>query len=285
MLALRHGERIAWGLGWVGIHVPELSPTFAGSYRNSYGPRHQAITMPDGKTSPWDYFSDVWWLRNHVGRDTGLVIASNGKNDGGIGWPQAWQFARALQETRRPHFFNWALDGHGTRTRVGSSFDVDVRTDQSLPAFTQCSLDDDLGTATPKNQEQIEAEKKRQEAEVKAGKRREVVVDPFDGDSVGQYNAFLSWQTDDILDRPGVWEMTVSLSRNAPRESCTVALTPRRCQKFRSPTGKAFRWFNASLGDGKVIQSGRVTSDGWGLITLEKLVVAKSKNRIQISQE
>ncbi len=94
MYALRFGDRIAWSIAWVGVHVPEESPGFAGSYLNSYGKRDPAITMPDGKTSPWDWYSDVWWMRNNETAETGLIIASNGKNDGGIGWPQAVKFAR-----------------------------------------------------------------------------------------------------------------------------------------------------------------------------------------------
>lgn len=55
--AIRHADRIAWAMSWVGVHVPESTPQFAGSHRHLYGPRHDAITMPDGKASPWDYFS------------------------------------------------------------------------------------------------------------------------------------------------------------------------------------------------------------------------------------
>jgi len=282
MFAVRHGERIAWAIGWVGIHVPELSPGFKGSYENSYGPRDFAVTMPDGETSPWDYFSDVWWLRNHPAAETGMVVASNGKNDGGIGWEQAWQFARALQETRRPHIFNWGLAGHGTRTVVGSNFELDVRTDQTLPGFSNCSLDDDIGTAKRKSDAQIEAERKRQEAEIAAGTREHVHLDPYDGDAEGQYNAYLRWRTDDVVDTPQRWEMTVYLADNAPKDECTVDLTPRRCQQFKPRPGQRLRWTNRSAEDGREIASGEVAADQWGLITVPKLAVGKVGRRIAI---
>lgn len=284
MYAIRYPHRIAWAIGWVGVHVPELSPGFKSSYENSYGRRDPAITMPDGKTSPWDYFSDVWWLRQHPKAETGLIIASNGKNDGGIGWPQAWQFARTLQETRRPHIFNWGIGGHGTRTIIGSNVELDVRTDQSLPAFTNCSLDGDLGTATPKPKEQLEAERKQQQDEVAAKKRREVQLDPYDGDPEGAYNAWLRWRTDDIVDTADAWELTVILLDRAPKDTCTVDLTPRRVQNFRTPSGARFAYVVTHPKTGKELARGTATSDALGLLTLERLPLIKGENRVKISR-
>jgi hypothetical protein len=239
--------------------------------------------MPDGRTSPWDYFDDVAYLRQHPAQETGFIIASNGKNDGAIGWPQAVQFARALQETHRPHLFNWGLSGHGTRTLVGANFDQDIRTDQTLPAFTRCSLDDDLGTATARSPEAIEADRQQQAEEAKSGQRREVSVDPYDGVPEGALNAWLTWETRDIVDEPTVWEMTVHLSPRAPRDACTVDLTPRRCQKFKLEARRKVTWTNTSVPNAQVIQSQTTLADPWGLVTLEKVVVTKGKNRIRIS--
>jgi hypothetical protein len=254
MFAIRYADRIAWGLGWVGVHVPELSPQFANSYRGAYGPREKSITMPDGRTSPWDFYSDAWWLNQNVGTDTGMIIASNGKNDGGIGWQQAWQFARALQQTRRPHIFNWGMNGHGTRTIVGSNFELDVRTDQSLPAFTHCSLDDDIGNG-----------------------------DPQTGDATGQYNAHLRWKTEDIVDTVDRWEITVLLGDSAPQPACTVHITPRRCQRFRPPPGSQWAWTSTSVNDGMVQQQGDVTADRWGLVTIEEVHLTQTGCRISVA--
>jgi hypothetical protein len=284
MYAVRYGDRIAWAVGWVGVHVPEESPQFKSSYDGNYGPRDPAITMPDGKTSPWDYFSDVWWLKNHPRTETGFIIASNGKNDGGIGWPQAVKFARALQETRRPHIFNWALNGHGTRTLIGANFDLDLRTDQSLPAFTRCSLDGNLGTATPRSPADLEAEKSRQQAQVTAGQRKEIRIDPFDGDAEGAYNAFLWWQTDDLVDTERGWEVTVILLDKAPKAACQVDLTPRRLQKFRTPHGSKFTYSVTDVPTGKQLTRGEATADEYDLLTLPQIPLEKGKNRVSIQR-
>lgn len=285
MYAIRFGDRIAWSIGWVGVHIPGESPGFKGSYQNSYGPHDPSITMPDGRTSPWDWFSDDWWLRNNIRAETGLIIASNGKNDGGIGWPQAVKFARALQETRRPHYYNWGMDGHGTRTRIGANFDIDVRTDQSLPAFTNCTLDENIGTATRRGDAEIAAEKARQEEEMKAGKRKELRVDVFDGDPVGQYNAYLSWRTDDVVDTGKTWEMTVVLAAAAPKDNCRVDITPRRLQKFAVAPGRRYTGAVIEPSSGRELWRGTVTADQHGLVTLAQIPLAKGANRVKLAAE
>ena len=248
MYAIRHGGRISWAISWVGVHVPEDSPQFASSYLNSYGPRNPGITMAGLPHSPWDWFSDVWWLRNHIAAETGLIIASNGKNDGAIGWPQAVAFARALQETRRPHIFNWGMGGHGTRTLTGSTLDLDIRTDQSLPAFANCSLDDNL-----------------------------------DADPAGQFNAHLAWQIADLIDTPGQWAITLFLRPSAPKDTCTVDLTPRRLQQFKTPAGRRFR-YTVAEGE-RQFASGTATADEHGLLTLKRIPVTKGKVRVAIAPE
>jgi hypothetical protein len=284
MYPIRFPDRIAWCIAWVGVHVPAESPGFHESYQNVYGPRDAAITMPDGKTSPWDWFSDVAWMRKNPKAETGFIIASNGKDDGGIGWKQAYEFARTLQETRRPHLYNWGMSGHGTRTVVGANFDIDVRTDQSLPAFTNGTLDGALGTGKLKTKEEMEAEKARQEDEArKAGKDpKQVRVCPTDGDPEGAYNAHLAWETGDLTDTPEAWEMTVVLKASAPKDSCNVDLTPRRLQKFRTPQGAKFAWLVIDAQTATIVAEGTVVADACDLVTLKQIPLAKGKNRVRI---
>ena len=284
MYPIRFGDRIAWCIAWVGVHVPAESPGFHESYQNVYGPRDAAITMPDGKTSPWDWFSDVWWLRKNPKAETGFIIASNGKDDGGIGWPQAYAFARALQETRRPHLYNWGMSGHGTRTVVGANFDIDARTDQSLPAFTNGTLDGNIGTGKLKTKEEMEAEKTRLEDEArKAGKDpKQVRACPTDGDPEGAYNAHLAWETGDVTDTAEAWEMTVVLKASAPKDSCNVDLTPRRCQKFRMPQGAKFAWLVIDAQSAKIVAEGTAVADECDLVTLKQIPLVKGKNRVRI---
>lgn len=278
MFAIRKYEHIAWCASQVGVHVPHLSSHFRGSYERVWGRHAFDVKFEDGN-SVWDYFNDAWYMRKFPDREIGFLALVNGKDDGAIGWKQAIETYRALQETRRPHLFSWRMDGHGSRVllprvnggKKARGMPIDIRLDQSLPAFTKCSLDNDPGTGkkldTPKDYKH------------RSGK---IKKDKFDGDSVGQVNGFLFWETRDIVDEADRWEMTVAINAGAPRDDCTVNLTPRRCQKFKPAEGTVFKWTNSS--GGKEVQSGEVKADKWGLLTIEKLTVSKGKNRIVISK-
>ncbi len=258
MFAIRHPEKIAWATAWVGVHIPRRSPQFAGSYAQVYGEPEWKTAFEDG-TNVWDYFDDAAYLRAHPARDIGLICFSNGKNDGAIGWPQAVEFFRALQETRQPHIFVWGQSGHGQRAVLPISLEdrampMDLRTDCSLPAFTRCSLDDDPGKGAPE-----------------------------DGAPQGQSNLYLFWKTDDIVDTPERWEMTIGLVDKSSRPECTVDITPRRLQRLARAPGTELRWSNAPAAGGAPFQTGAVAVDAHGRITLPDVRVGRQGNRIAIT--
>ncbi|MFP4055760.1 MAG: alpha/beta hydrolase family protein [Candidatus Brocadiia bacterium] len=259
MFAIRYPRRVAWAVSWVGVHIPSRSPQFKGSYARVYGEPAWGVKFEDG-TPVWDYYNDARYLRQHPQAPVGLITFSNGKNDGGIGWPQAVDFFRSLQETRRPHIFVWGQAGHGQRARMPGTLGervlpIDVRTDLSLPAFTRCSLDDDPGGG-----------------------------DPADGDPKGQANLYLVWETDDLVDRPDRWEITVGLAEKAPAAACTVDVTPRRLQRFEPEPGQTVRWQATALGADAPAQSGTATADRWGLVTLPQVRVVKGGTRVRIAR-
>ena len=136
-----------------------------------------------------------------------------------------------------------------------------------MPAFTHCSLDTRILTDKPK------------------GKYRPGRFDQDfqkSADKFGGINLYQRWETNSIVDEQPRWEMTIFLAADAPKDAATMDLTPRRCQKFRPKPGEMFRWTNTSLADGKVVQSGTVKADRWGLITVPKAAVTKAKRRISI---
>ncbi len=272
MFAIRYPDRIAWSLGWVGVHDPGNTPQFTGSYERVFGKKDWGIKYEDG-TPVFEYYKNADYLRKHPNKEIGFITWSNGKNDGAIGWPQAVEFCQAMQETRRPHLFVWGLSSHGQRATMPADggeriMPLDIRLDQSLPAFTNCSFDNDLGSGrkltTPKK--------------ITIGK--EIRKDFYDGDSSGQINLYLYWDTETIIDLRERWEITVALTKKAPEDQCTVDITPRRLQAFRSRHNHKFRWTNSS--GGKKIQSGEVTADKWGLITLKSVMVTKAGSRIVV---
>jgi dienelactone hydrolase len=265
MVALRYPDRFAYALSSVGVHIAAKSPQFKPSYEQACGKVEAAIPHESGLAT-FDYLDNAFLLRRDPGREVPFISFANGKNDGGIGWAQAVEFARALQETRQPHLFKWGQGGHGERVYVPTvtgggdggpklKGTLDVRRDRTLPAFTRCSLDDDPGTG-----------------------------DPADGHSKGQFNLYLRWDPQDVLEEESRWEVTAYLIRDAPAEGCSVDVTPRRCRVFRARPGEKFRWTNTSVAAGREVQSGEVAADAHGRVTLERVEVTKGKNRIRVSR-
>ena len=247
-LAVHRADRIAFAAGAVGIHVPANSQ-FTNSYVNSYGPVEWQLPFQDHKTAAFDYFSNVWYLKNHRTQSMPLLVFSNGKNDDLMGWPQALDFFRAMQETRQPHIFFWGLSGHGQGLSLPGelaardgyrTLGMDLRTDRTQPALTRCSLDDNPGTAKAIPREEyakIKAAAKKDKE--KKPQQNERPVDPYDGDSIGQANAYLYWETDDalVIDEPNKWGLTLCASPRLPRTS--VWWTSRRAVARSLPPSPA----------------------------------------------
>ena len=99
MLAIRFSERIAWANSWVGVHIPAKTPQFKESYEHVYGKPAWNVKYEDG-TPVWDYFNDVWYLRQYPNKEVGFLTFANGKNDGAIGWPQAVEFYRGASRNQ-----------------------------------------------------------------------------------------------------------------------------------------------------------------------------------------
>ena len=106
--------------------------------------------------------------------------------------------------------------------------------DRSYPAFGNSSLDQAMGPGDPK-----------------------------EGDLEGGINLGFDWK--DVRDEEGVWSAV--LSNDLAKEPMTVDVTPRRGQKFKPKPGGELRW-TASTGE-----SGTVTADRWGLVTVPKVVI------------
>ncbi|HUW83662.1 MAG TPA: dockerin type I domain-containing protein [Phycisphaerae bacterium] len=261
MWGIRSGDKFAYIDSWVGVHIPALCDYFRGSFEQCYGLLAWDCLYEDTGMSVWDYWDTEQWLRSHIPTDTPFISFANGKNDGAIGWWQAWLMATALQETRRPHLFHWSQQGHLTRAALPGTLSdryigIDIDKNKTLPAFTYCSLDDNMGDG-----------------------------DPEVGDPVGYLNAYLLWDPNDSVDTTDAWEMTCYLINAAPQESCTVDITPRRCQTFGPVAETVCNWSNTDVATSQIIQSGTATVDAHGLVTLPQVTVSKTRNRIRIDTQ
>jgi len=256
--------RIEGSLLYFGLRHPEIFRKMSfGSYTATYdyrwapgSPAHlgpRGIKTVDGEDA-WEMYSVGGYVLKYPGRDVPFLvcISGTGKDRGHtseFGWqddPRGWA---ALLEARQPFVAAWS--GQRFSRQFGEMLEGRAW-DRTIPAFSNCSLDNNPGNG-----------------------------DPADGDYYGQINGYLLWGEDSV-DKPGRWEMTLQVTDNCPVDACTVDVTPRHCRSFRTPGGTRLNWINTPPGSNRPLQSGTVTADRHGLVTIEGLKVTKAGNRLAI---
>lgn len=234
--------------GW---GMPEVTKGFQcwNWARGAWGPPEAYAGKPDAE-NPYYLQDYTRWVREDPKRDLPYfnIHTGWGAHFREMGWPPFPRFVRAMIDTKRA----FAMQARAVRDAVADGTIV-FRRDASVPAFGNCSLDDNLG-----------------EGDVTSAV-------PF-----GQVNGYLLWESASIVDEPGRWEITVWLHGSAPLETCTVDLTPRRCRAFRPEPDETLGWVNRRVDGGKAVGSGRLTVDRHGLATVRGLVVSKTKHRVRI---
>ncbi len=248
MWELRRGELYAYLHGW---GMPEISKGFqCWHWTNGvWGPHHLYARKPN-EENPFYLHDYTRYVRQDPRKELPFFAMHTGWGDHftEMGWPPFPRFVRAMMDTKRAFcMHSRALD---PAMRAGL---IEFRRDASVPAFGNCSLDDNIGEG-----------------------------DLGSGRTFGQINGYLAWESRTIVDEPGGYEITVLLWDSAPLAECTVDLTPRRCRAFRPKGGARFAWQNVALDSGRQVQAGSAEADEHGLVTVRGLRVAKRKHRIVI---
>lgn len=227
-LGMKNGDQFAYINSWVGISSWPLSKYFRNGETKKWGETGQLKTYNNIKFDDWMNLS--WWLKNNIRKETPFLSFSNGKNDSAIGWKQAVKTIEALIETKRPFTFVWGMRGHGQR----AEFRMDpqhISTNLSLPAFRNCSLDNNFGTG-----------KKLTTPKEFVNKQGKVLQDIYDGESEGQINKFLRWSV--LEDNQSTYSIELKVCADSKYDKCTVDMTPRRIQKFSLTRGETLKWEN-----------------------------------------
>ncbi|KPJ75488.1 MAG: hypothetical protein AMS14_03505 [Planctomycetes bacterium DG_20] len=250
MWEFRRPDLYAYIHGW---GMPEVTKGFQcwGWARGAWGPPEAYQGKPDGQ-NPYGLQDYTQWVLEDPKRELPYfdIHTGWGAHFTEMGWPPFPRFVRAMIDTKRA----FSMQARAVQEAVEKGV-IEFHRDASVPAFGNCSLDDNLG-----------------EGDLKSGT-------PF-----GQVNAYLLWETASIVDEPDRWEITAWLDASAPLDECTVDLTPRRSRAFRPEPGRTLDWVNTLAGDGKEIGSGRVAADRWGLATIRGLVVSKARHRIRMGR-
>ncbi|MBA3647292.1 MAG: hypothetical protein H0W62_01885 [Chitinophagales bacterium] len=203
----------------------------------------------------------------HINKDYNLppVYCVYGKNDKTILWNK-WTVGGfdSLETTRCGGVFFWDQrdhDGNGANfldQETTPDF-YSLQTTKLFPAFSNCSIDPNLGTG-----------------------------DPGSGANYGALNGYLGWKND-ITDENCKLSINVfikdfyvggKLSANQ-YSTCKSDITFRRVQHFHPKNGDKITWTNYDVNN-SVIESGSFTYKS-GLITLKGITIKKSGNQVKLT--
>lgn len=209
----------------------------------------------------WEYANLAQWIRENPTEELpywlcwpayGAYPSHTVGDFGFLPWPET---LHAMASTKRAFAAVWNSNGPGGIGELRSLV-TSIRRDQSLPAFTNCSLDASCGDG-----------------------------DHADAQKSGGINLHQMWEPQTITDEADRWGITLYLGNNCPAKECTTDLTPRRCQAFKAKPGDTFDWEHRDAKTDKLLQSGSAKADEYGLVTVEGLRLSADKTRVTIQRK
>jgi len=224
------------------------------SRRYDYSGGKLTITRTD-EGGVWSKYQNyAQWSLDHMARETAWMTISHGKRDGSVVFEPVPDYLDALQRSKRPFAATWNMRGHswqGYGTRNGSWGKYALKVDETIPAFSNASNNDDPRTT-----------------------------------NTGQINGKLEWSSsgndfdpkskaDDRVDSPKMWAMNL----RAIGGDATVDVTPRKVRNFKTTPGAKYSWENISFADPAnpvKVDSGTVTADKYGLVTVTGFKVSSA---------
>lgn|GEM_PF-3085920 len=228
-----------------------------------WGTLEQNIPTDEG-IGVYDRMNAILYVGGREYTDLPIVFCFFGKFDGQVDWEEKVIFMNLYQETHHQGYFYWDETEHGPLGTWGTEMQyrydqlLNYRLDQSYPALTSLSINDDPGDG-----------------------------DPAVGDTVGTYGAYVTWDPSTIIDTGLLYQVTIMLDDYDPNfilpsDSATVNVTPRRLQQFSIYDGQRYLWTNKELEGGNIIQTGEFFGGSRGQITIEDFVVKTAGNRLTI---
>lgn len=221
----------------------------------------------------WDWMNAGWYAKTFTQTDLPFLSMQNGKLDKSIVFFPHAAFYQDMWQGKHGFVANFFNGGHSGGQPYDPRFGTLLR-NESLPALANVSTDDDPG--------QIHAP---------SGMTAVVSANPlvFTGDADGKLNGYscLEWSrtlrqfsttdsADDMVDQPGQYEIALRIESSCSHSQATVDITPRKLQQFIVTPSASYSWKNKRLSDNQIIQTGTVTADLNGLVTVPGFIVEQS---------
>jgi len=235
-------------------------------------------TNLEGRPGIYDAFNWSWRLENlqQSGPDWPFTVILSGKQDTVAPWEEKPElYARldsaatgcALYWDERQHGLGWFSAQFGSSEHIHASYLTRFRKDRSFPGFSNTDSDPNMpgrqpdpGDGTPEN-----------------------------GDPWGTWGGYLEWDPETIEETPDSWAASLWVVSQSEYECDIPAadtiradLTPRRLQQFQPQPGLPYRYELIREANGQLLQSGTVTAQSGGRITIPGLRLIKEPARLTI---
>jgi hypothetical protein len=184
--------------------------------------------------------SPIDYIASHPEIDFPYLLATVGRTDNIVGWPNKLELAQAAQQSQTGFTLYWDLRNHNQQFagdapqdlpgppvywgRAGGQPEASLAAfsrNQSYPAIAKLTANSDPGT-------------------VDFGVRPERRPDfgtPGAGELIGSINGLVDWERTTIVDTPERYEISLRLLPFAKVDEATAQIAPRRLQKFRPARG------------------------------------------------
>lgn len=217
------------------------------------------------------------YIAMHPEIDFPFIIVTAGRTDTTNYFKDKVEFARAAEETNTGFILNWQPGGHGGQLpkefaqskpvtpQVPPVPDLsEFRLDQSYPAISHCTANNDPGTVhldvperdrPPLNSEGV-------------------------GDLSGTMNGHVTWERDTIVDETARYEITLQLQDLESPASAKADVTPRRTQHFRPRPSEGVRYELHDVETNETVQTGTVQADDYGHVTVSGVLLTSGGTRL-----
>ncbi len=200
-------------------------------------------------------------------RGSAPIVAFAGLNDNIVGWSEKVAYFKAMEANRAGGAWFWDPRDHYTPHEqtdwfpmMGSRQLYKYKSNQSYPAFSNCSTNSSFGDG-----------------------------DPVTADPIGNLNGGIDWDENSLNEMWLRWDvnlrtrgLTTVDGVLAPAESLTVDVTPRRLQRFIVAERVFYRYEVRRLSDDALIQEGMVEPDGDAVLTIPGVKVYAQGVRLSV---
>jgi subtilase family protein len=241
---------------WASDLIAAANPSIGWVNKNVLGSLdigYDGLPTADGPV--WDNQMDQQFLIANFAGDAPPIVYTYNKDDATVNPGPYPALFTAVEGAKQAYAARWRNGNHAEFYETGAWDATRFKKNEAYPAFG--------GAATSDNPASVQE---------------------------GQRNITLDWSSslhdlfggaaDAIVDTPPQFGMTFqSLAADT-----TVNVTIRNAQQFRPSPGQSVTWSNVRASNGQTLQSGTVSADGRGLVTVPGLQILAAGSRLTLSR-